>query len=115
MYRSSKYRPLTQAIFDQEIINESRPAILVFGADWSGTAEMMNGIAERIANESGHDVNFYYVDIEKMKDTTRFFGVSSVPTILFIKQGELINKVQGLVSASKFRKLLHADFPKSEA
>ena len=110
MYRSSKYRPLTQAIFDEDIINRSQPAVLLFGANWSGAAEIMQGISERIANESDHSINFFYIDIDQMPGITQFFGVSSVPTIVFIRRGEVVNKVQGLLSASKLKRLVAQAF-----
>lgn len=108
----SKYRPLTQELFDNDIINESKPAILVFAAEWSGTAEMMHSIVERIANskEQNQSLNYYSIDVEKMPNIASFFGISIVPTVIFIQHGEVINKVQGLVSSSKFKKLINLAF-----
>jgi thioredoxin 1 len=101
-------------IFDQDIINNNLPAVLIFGANWSGNAEMMHGIAERVADEYSDITNFYHIDVDKLPSITSFFGIKKIPTVILIRQGEIVNKINGLVSASKLRKHIVNTFSEND-
>ena len=75
----------------------SRPAIVDFYATWCGPCKMLAPAVERMA-EVHPEVHFYKVDIDEEMDLASRFGVMSVPTLLYFKRGEIVNKTVGLIS-----------------
>ena len=102
---------MTQAIFDNKIIDKNKPCVLVFGAKWSGNTQMMDSIVLKVARTTEENVEFFKVDIEEHDEISAFFGVYQVPTIVMIRKGEVLEKVQGLISANKLRKKIAENFP----
>ena len=74
-----------------------KPAIVDFYADWCGPCKMLAPAVERMA-EVHPEVHFYKVDIDEEMDLASRFGVMSVPTLLYFKRGEIVNKTVGLIS-----------------
>ena len=106
-----KYKLLTNEIFRNTIIKEKASTILVFGAEWSGNAEIMDSMVERISREFSLNLLFFKVDIEKQTDIALFFGVVQVPTIVMLKDGEVIEFIKGFISASKLRNKIKLHYP----
>lgn len=91
---------------------ERRPSVLVFGAEWSGNSEIMHSMMERVSQEFNTDsqLQFFKVDIEKQVDIARFLGVDTVPTTIFLKDGEVLDFIKGFLPANKMRKKLRATY-----
>lgn len=98
------YRELSEKIFDQVIIEQKKPAVLVFGAEWSGNSEIMHSMMERVSQEFASQLDFYKVDLEKQAEISRFLGVSEVPTTIMLRDGEIVNLIRGFLPAGKMRK-----------
>ena len=87
-----------------EIINEknfnekiSKGVVVVdFFANWCGPCRMMAPILEDVQKEMGDRVQIYKVDVDDSENLSRQFGIMSIPTIIFFKDGELVNKHIGL-------------------
>lgn len=87
-----------------EIINEknfnekiSKGVVVVdFFANWCGPCRMMAPILEDVQKEMGDRVQIYKVDVDDSENLSRQFGIMSIPTIIFFKNGELVNKHIGL-------------------
>ncbi|MDH5399635.1 MAG: thioredoxin [Cyclobacteriaceae bacterium] len=65
-----------------------KPAILDFYADWCGPCKMLSPILEELSGEFGDKVDFYKIDTEAEQELSAAFGIRSIPSILFIPQGE---------------------------
>lgn len=81
-----------EKIFDFEANKEwsykgSSPAIIDFYADWCGPCKMVAPILEEINTEYGETLTVYKVDTEQQQDLASMFGISSIPSILFIPTG----------------------------
>ncbi len=107
---SKTYQLITQESFQRSIIEKKQPSILVFGAEWSGNAEIMNSMMERISKEFDGHVTFYEVDIEKHPDIATFFGVTSIPMTIMLKEGEVLGLVKGFTSANNIRKKIRNNY-----
>lgn len=88
---------LTSADFDQAVNAGDDVVVVDFFATWCGPCKMLAPAVERMA-EVHPEVHFYKVDIDEEMDLASRFGVMSVPTLLYFKSGEIVNKTVGLIS-----------------
>ncbi len=89
---------LTEANFDQEIANASTPILVDFWATWCGPCKMIAPILDEIANEKGDAVKVAKVDVDQNQAIAARYGVRAIPTLLFIKDGEVKEQVVGMTS-----------------
>lgn len=89
---------LTEANFDQEIANASTPILVDFWATWCGPCKMIAPILDEIANEKGDAVKVAKVDVDQNQGIAARYGVRAIPTLLFIKDGEVKEQVVGMTS-----------------
>lgn len=87
---------ITKQNFENEVINSDKPVILDFWAGWCGPCQMLTPIIDEIANESGNQIKVGKVNIDEENELARQFNVMSIPTILAIKDGEVIDKKVGV-------------------
>lgn len=94
----------------QEIISSEKPVVIDFWAEWCGPCRMVAPIIEELAAEYEGRVVIGKCDVEENDDITMKYGVRNIPTIIFLKKGELVDKQVGACSkealAAKIEKLL---------
>ena len=93
----------------EEIANQGLPIVLDFWATWCGPCKMISPIIEELSTEYEGKVIVGKVNIEdEAEDLIAEFGIRNVPTVLFIKDGEVVDKVLGAASKSKFDEKIKA-------
>ncbi|MCQ2257007.1 MAG: thioredoxin [Bacteroidaceae bacterium] len=93
----------------EEIANQGLPIVLDFWATWCGPCKMISPIIEELSTEYEGKVVVGKVNIEdEAEDLIAEFGIRNVPTVLFIKDGEVVDKVLGAASKSKFDEKIKA-------
>ncbi len=94
----------------QEIISSEKPVVIDFWAEWCGPCRMVAPIIEELAAEYEGRVVIGKCDVEENDDITMKYGVRNIPTIIFLKGGELVDKQVGAASKdalkAKIEKLL---------
>ena len=70
--------------FDSEVIKADGVSIVDFWADWCGPCKMMAPVVESLAGKYAGKIDFYKVDIDQESELASVFGISSIPTFLFI-------------------------------
>ena len=94
----------------QEIISSEKPVVIDFWAEWCGPCRMVAPIIEELAAEYEGRVVIGKCDVEENDDITMKYGVRNIPTIVFLKGGELVDKQVGAASKdalkAKIEKLL---------
>lgn len=94
----------------QEIISAEKPVVIDFWAEWCGPCRMVAPIIEELAAEYEGRVVIGKCDVEENDDITMKYGVRNIPTIIFLKGGELVDKQVGAASKdalkAKIEKLL---------
>ncbi len=100
---------ITDATFE-EIIGSDKPVVIDFWAEWCGPCRMVGPIVEELAKEYDGKVVIGKVDVDSNDEITSKFGIRNIPTILFFKNGEVVDKQVGAtqksVLADKINKLL---------
>ncbi|WP_296113961.1 thioredoxin [uncultured Alistipes sp.] len=94
----------------QEIISSEKPVVIDFWAEWCGPCRMVAPIIDELAAEYEGRVVIGKCDVEENDDITMKYGVRNIPTIIFLKGGQLVDKQVGAASKdalkAKIEKLL---------
>ena len=78
----------------ESIRNSEKPVLIDFYADWCGPCRMVLPIVEQIANER-EDLLVAKINVDENPDLAQEFGVFSIPTLVVMKDGKVVNKVSG--------------------
>lgn len=92
---------ITDATF-QALIDEGKPVVIDFWAEWCGPCRMVGPIIEELAKEYDGKVNIGKVDVDENTEIAAQFGIRNIPTILFFKGGQLVDKQVGAAAKSAF-------------
>lgn len=81
-----------------EEITKTNPLVVIdFWAEWCGPCRMITPIVEEIAQEYKNKAIVGKVNIDNNPNVTMHFGIKNIPTLLFIKNGELVDKHVGII------------------
>lgn len=80
--------------FQSEVLNSDRPVLLDFWAPWCGPCRMVVPIVEEIAEERP-DIKVGKVNVDEQPELAGQFGIMSIPTLVVIKNGKIINQSMG--------------------
>lgn len=79
---------LTNADFEQEVVQSEIPVLVDFWAPWCGPCRMVGPILEEIAGEQDGKVKICKVNVDDEIELAQRFGVSSIPTLILFKNGQ---------------------------
>ncbi len=96
---------VTDASFDKEVLQSKLPVVVDLWAEWCGPCRSLAPILEDVAKEYDGKVKVVKVDVDSNQSTAQQYGVSSIPTLLFIKGGKLVSQVVGLRPKTELTKL----------
>ena len=93
---SNNMLELTDADFEQNVINASTPALVDFWAEWCMPCKMMAPTIDELAEEYAGKVVVGKVNTDENRNVSMQFGISAIPTVILFKDGEMIKKFVGL-------------------
>ncbi len=82
-----------------EIINNEKPVLVDFYADWCSPCKMMPPILQAVKKEVGDDAIILKVNVDKNTSTASLYNVSSIPTIIIFKNGKVVWRQAGVAQA----------------
>lgn len=85
---------ITRNNFQNEIINSDKPVLLDFWAPWCGPCRMVGPILEEIAGEHS-DIKIGKINVDEHPELASQFRVMSIPTLIVIKDGKIVNQSMG--------------------
>lgn len=80
--------------FQNEVLNSEMPVLLDFWAPWCGPCRMVSPIVDEIATERG-DIKVGKVNVDEQPELAGQFGVMSIPTLVVMKGGKVVNQMVG--------------------
>ncbi|TSA28278.1 MAG: thioredoxin [Ignavibacteriales bacterium] len=92
----------TDGNFDAEALKSNLPVIVDFWAAWCGPCKMIAPIIEELAGEYEGKVKIGKLDVDENQQTAIKYGVRSIPTVLFLKDGKVVETIIGAVPKSTF-------------
>ncbi|NBV08340.1 MAG: thioredoxin [Flavobacteriia bacterium] len=88
---------ITDANFDELVMKSTQPVVVDFWAEWCGPCRMIGPIIDELYSEYEGKALIGKVNVDANSGVAAQFGVRSIPTVLFIKNGEVVDKSVGAV------------------
>ncbi|MGC8957435.1 MAG: thioredoxin [Candidatus Kapaibacteriota bacterium] len=92
---------VTDQNFQDEVLNSNLPVMVDFWAAWCAPCRMIAPIVEGIAREYDGKIKVCKLDVDNNPNVAITYGIRSIPTLLFFKNGKVMNATIGAVSKSK--------------
>lgn len=97
---------ITTDNFQPEVLDSKKVALVDFWAEWCGPCRMIGPIVEELAGEYEGKALISKCNVDDHGEVAAQFGIRSIPTILFFKDGELVDRVVGAVPKSTLKQKL---------
>lgn len=104
----AKPKDVTDATWQNDILNSTNPVLVDFWAPWCGPCRMVAPIVEELAGEYEGQVNFYKLNTDENPRVSAQYGIRSIPTLLVFKGGEAVGQIVGFRPKSELKKRLDA-------
>lgn len=91
-----------------ELAAEGKLLVIDFWAEWCGPCRMMTPIVEKLAEEFAGKANIGKCNVDECNDVPAQFRVRNIPTIIFVKNGEVVDKQVGACSEAELRAKVEA-------
>ncbi len=88
------YINITNQNFNEEVLQSDKPVLIDFWASWCGPCRMIAPIVEEIAEERS-DIKVGKINVDEEPELATRFGIMSIPTLVVMKDGEMVNKLVG--------------------
>ncbi len=98
----------TDANFQHDVLEADKVAMIDFWAEWCGPCRMVGPIVEELAKEYGSQANIGKVNVDHNPEITQRYRIMNIPTILFVKNGQVVDKQVGAAPKAVLEQKLKA-------
>ncbi|MBS9768853.1 MAG: thioredoxin [Flavobacteriaceae bacterium] len=99
---------VTDANFEEVVLKSDKPVLVDFWAEWCGPCRMVGPIVEELAKEYDGKAVITKMNVDENAEVTAKYGIRNIPTILFFKNGEVVDKTVGALPKGKLAEKLDA-------
>ena len=98
---------ISDSSFDSEVIQSEKPVLVDFWAPWCGPCKAIGPIIEELAGEFGDKIKFAKCNVDDSPVSPGKFGIKAIPTLIFFKQGKVVEQITGMVAKSKLQQTIN--------
>ena len=99
---------VTDSNFDAVVTASDQPVVVDFWATWCGPCRMISPIVDQMAEKYAGRVNVVKCNVDESSEVPVKFGIRNIPTLLFFKNGELVDRLVGAVPQAELEKKIEA-------
>lgn len=97
----------TDSNFQTDVLQSDKLTIVDFWAEWCGPCRAISPVIEELSKQYQGEINIGKLNVDQNPDTSVTYGITSIPAILFIKNGKVVDKQMGAASRSTLEKKIH--------
>lgn len=102
----AEIKQLTKDNFEQEVLKSDKTVLVDFWASWCAPCMMLTPVIHEVAEEIGDGVMIGKVNVDEEQELSIQYGISSIPTLLVFRNGEIVNAAVGLRSKEHISEML---------
>ncbi len=102
--RKSSYIDVTDQDFTEQVLNAQQMVVVDFSSDRSSSCQIFNPEFEAVSKQYLGRVTFAKLDVDTNEAITSQWNVDGIPTLIFFKNGQEINRIKGIVMRDKLRR-----------
>ena len=92
--------------FESEVIQSDKPVLVDFWAPWCGPCKAISPVVEELAGSYGDKVKFAKCNVDDNPVTPGKYGIRAIPTLIFFKEGNVVDHITGMVAKAKLEESL---------
>jgi thioredoxin 1 len=105
---SENIKQFTDQNFEEEVLKSAQPVLVDFWAEWCQPCRMLAPTIDKLATDYAGKVKVGKVDTDSNRDVSLKYGISSIPTVLLFKNGQVAQKIVGFKNEREFKAILDA-------
>ena len=102
----TKLLHFTNDNFEAEVLGSNQPVLVDFWAGWCGPCRLLTPTIEELASELGEAAKVGKLNVDENPETAAKYQISSIPSVLIFKDGELVETLVGVQSKQRYRDAL---------
>jgi len=100
----------TDLNFKKEVLESDLPVLVDFWAAWCGPCKMIAPLIDELAKEYAGKMKIGKVDVDTNSKTATKYGIMSIPTIIFFKNGKIMNQLVGAINKLDLKRKIEENF-----